>query len=228
MKRIPLVHLLAPYRCVICGTNLFSEKIPLCGPCADKLVPNLNKGCIKCGKTLISEIELCLRCRDRDFSFDSSFSLFPYSSFIKDLLKAYKFHGVLPLADYFSGLIYDAHKLIYADIPVIPVPGGVTGIKLRGWDHIDKIADRLEAQYGINICRCLKRKPGKAQKTLTYEERLKNLENKIGFIPIESGLPSEAVLMDDVFTTGATLNECAKVLKTAGIKRVYSITLAID
>jgi predicted amidophosphoribosyltransferase len=99
---------------------------------------------------------------------------------------------------------------------VPPRPGK---IKKTGWDQIEYLAALLEK---LSIRRCLKRLPSKSQKELNRENRISNLKGRI----ILTGTPPEtAVLIDDVITTGSTMDTCAEVLKTGGAKRVYGICL---
>jgi ComF family protein len=112
-------------------------------------------------------------------------------------------------------------------IPVPPRPGK---IKEQGWDQVEYLAQALEKGLGragqeIRACRCLKRLPSKTQKELGREDRLKNLQNRI---ILTQKPPQSAIVIDDVITTGATLDACASVLKAGGAERVYGICLVYD
>lgn len=102
----------SPHRCLLCGSFLktFSESLyPVCDRCRETL--RISKGirCIKCSIPLISEDKYCMRCRNRNFSFENNFSLFKYSGKIKELLYQYKFNHekvfLFSLLNYFISII---------------------------------------------------------------------------------------------------------------------------
>jgi competence protein ComFC len=89
-----------------------------------------------------------------------------------------------------------------------------------------EITNKLKPYHKIYYC--LRRLAGKSQKILNFEERRENIKGKISVILDRLPENNTALLIDDIFTTGATMNECARVLKEAGLQRIYSITLALD
>ncbi|MDR1024441.1 MAG: ComF family protein, partial [Treponema sp.] len=102
-----------------------------------------------------------------------------------------------------------------------PRPGK---IRRSGWDQVEYLARRLEKE-DLPVRRCLKRLPSKTQKKLGRQDRLQNLEGR--FISTAAP-PRRALLIDDVMTTGATLEACAAALKKAGSELVYGICLFYD
>jgi ComF family protein len=167
-----------------------------------------------------------MRCRERGFSFDSAYPLWEYSGRIKDLLISYKIRGVRPLAHFFASRVYDRLLEGYPEIPLVPVPYRRGKIRKTGWDQVEDLARSLERR-GVPVVRCLKRAEGASQKTLDFSARLSNLTGKIRFRE-GTEAPERVVLLDDVLTTGATLSECARVLKNAGAQRVDALVLAAD
>jgi ComF family protein len=109
--------------------------------------------------------------------------------------------------------------LPFAIVPVPPRPGK---IKKAGWDQVEYLACLLERGRGVPVRRCLKRLASKVQKELNREERMRNLR---GRMVLKGKPPAVAVILDDVVTTGSTLEACAEVLKEGGTEKVYGISL---
>ena len=90
------------------------------------------------------------------------------------------------------------------------------------------IARELEVRYGMTIVHALLRHPGEAQKSLDYEGRQQNLKGAFAATDGAARLDAECVLLDDVFTTGATADECSAVLRDCGVQRITVLTVALD
>ncbi len=90
------------------------------------------------------------------------------------------------------------------------------------------IAEILKVKYKINSISCLNRKGKTAQKKLNYTGRMNNLVGKIRIDRKFGSASEKIVLIDDIFTTGATMEQCTKVLQNAGVKQVAALTLALD
>ncbi|MCL2801016.1 MAG: ComF family protein [Treponema sp.] len=220
-------NFLFPGVCVLCNETLLKPdevKFGLCKNCSNIEYNSLNGTCKICGKPLISEIETCLSCRNEKRIYDSLWTLFPYTGRYRKLLAFYKFGKTPALADFFAEKIT---KIIeenpqLKDAEIVPVPPRKGKIKETGWDQVEYLVKRL-ANYKIN--RCLRRKKSKVQKNLNRKERLENLK---GRIYCEGSAPKTALIIDDIITTGSTMEVCADVLKSAGAERVYGLCLFFD
>ena len=224
-----LLEILFPSPCVLCGTELFSERRrpgPICSSCDRDLTEYDGPRCAKCGKPLISEEKICMRCRDRTFDFDSAYPLWDYSGDLKNLVLAFKARGIRRLSAFFARRVTRYLSRERPRTPVVPVPFRKAKFRKRGWDQVEDIARDLE-RMGVPVIRCLERDSGPSQKTLDYSARLSNLSGKIS-VADGFAVPPSVVLLDDVLTTGATLSECARVLKTHGAVRVDAVVLAAD
>jgi competence protein ComFC len=222
---------LFPGRCASCGDPLLgypSRSWPLCPPCEEKLDFAPESRCSICGRELISEIGTCMDCRTRSYRFESNHPLYPYSGPYRDLVVRYKFGGFIGLGRFFAEQLSLAYRERYEGLPVVPVPFRREKMKKTGWDQIDLIAREMRRSHGVPVVFGLERGKSLSQKTLNYEDRLKNLKGKIRVRPGACFPGTDLVLLDDVFTTGATLSECARVLKEAGAARVCALTIAID
>jgi ComF family protein len=125
-------------------------------------------------------------------------------------------------------MLSDALLEYYPASIIVPVPGRRIVKKSKGWEHIDLIGKILKHKYKLPVYKLLIRKGKKAQKTLSREKRAENLRKSIRIQKNIKNIPASVVLLDDVFTTGTTINECAGILKSAGVEKIYSLTIAID
>jgi ComF family protein len=199
---------------------------PVCPECVSSFSPICGPRCSKCGISLVSEITICTRCRTSNFSFDSHRSLFAYHDPVKSLLAGLKFSGRTRLSRLFAELLSEPLGRLHAGSPLVPVPGR------KKLDAVELIARSLQARYGVRVLRLLVRKGGRQQKTLDLEERRRNLSGRIALSALASNaaqqFPDEVVLLDDIFTTGATADACAKVLMAGGYRRVSVMTVAME
>jgi len=224
-----ILEILLPRTCVLCGRGLLDEagrRYPLCESC-EAALPRVAAGrCSRCGKPLISELNLCMRCRDRRFDFDTAYPLWEYSGSVKELLISYKVGGHRLLAEFFALRALARLREEHSGTPLVPVPFRKSKLRKAGWDQVEDLAAVLERK-GAPVLRCLEREEGLSQKTLDYAVRMSNLTGKIR---LRKGirLPERIVLLDDVLTTGATLSECARVLKEGGVLRVDAMVIAAD
>jgi ComF family protein len=229
---------LFPEDCALCQSAFIAPEemqFGLCGTCVSSInsVPTDNGKCTICGKPLISEFDTCLSCRDGQHSvvqhsFDRLWTLFPYTGKYRKLLTAYKFDKKLPLADFFAGKIMEVIKNepLLEKAVIVPVPPRPGKIKEKGWDQVDYLVKRLEKHFPqISVSRCLRRGKSKVQKELNRSERLENLK---GRIEINGNAPNTVLIIDDVITTGSTMEVCSALLKEKGSQKVYGLCLFYD
>jgi ComF family protein len=192
--------------------------------------------CSICGQPLISETGTCLSCRNgKPRSFDRILPLFPYGGKYRKLLGAYKFGQRLSLGNFFAELLLQGLDLLFPEeksgMGWVPVPPRSGKIKRAGWDQIEYLAKLLELQGRIpenpGVFRFLRRLPSESQKALNRTQRQSNLKKRI-ILNTSAKLPKTALLFDDVYTTGSTMDACAEALKSGGVERVYGICLFYD
>jgi len=224
---------LFPENCALCEGALIEGdeiRLGLCHDCIISVnsVPADNGKCVICGKPLISEFETCLSCRGEKHSYDRLWTLFPYTGKYRKLLAAYKFEKKLPLADFFAEKIIELFKNnpILENAVIIPVPPRPGKIKEAGWDQVERLVSRIEKHLPkARVSRCLKRGKSKVQKHLSRSERLENLK---GRIKITGNAPNTAIIIDDVITTGSTMEVCSALLKEKGSQKVYGLCVFYD
>jgi ComF family protein len=221
-----------PGVCALCSISLIRAdeiQFGLCEHCLSSIAAIQGIRCEICGKPLISEQKNCIPCRTiTERSYDRLWVLFPYTGKYRKLLTAYKFNKNLSLAGFFAQKILEeiAGNSLLKESVIVPVPPRPGKIKHSGWDQVDYLIKQLEKKSErIPVKRCLKRSKSKIQKHLNRTDRLGNLK---GRIYINGKTPKNAIIIDDVITTGSTLEVCAGVLKQAGAENVYALCLFYD
>jgi ComF family protein len=238
MKQVKILFFLRefffPAGCALCGTTLIAADeawYGLCGPCRGRLVPESGERCDSCGRPLVSEKTRCLSCRNEEGrNLDRRFLLFPYHGGYRNILAAYKFGKNLGLGHFFAEKLRETLETMAAFLPpdvcLIPVPPRPGKIRKTGWDQIEYLAKLLEKEAGVPpVYRCLTRLSSRNQKELNREDRKLNLRGKI---VLNRKAPRRALLIDDVCTTGFTLEACAAALKAGGTEQVYGLCLFYD
>jgi competence protein ComFC len=225
-----LIDLLYSEKCSLCGDYLTPDRkwpYPLCALCGNTLPVRQGPFCSVCSTELVSEKDTCLRCRVREYSFESNQSLFLYGDDIKELLKQFKSKNTKSLSVFFARLMGPIIQKSYTGFTIVPVPFRSSRKRQRGWDQIEEICKQLKRIYDQKSRRMLKRKNTSAQKTLSLAGRMANLEGNIS-VYTQKLIPPKVLLIDDVFTTGATANACAAALKNAGVAEVRMLSIALD
>jgi ComF family protein len=224
--------------CAVCGvpcTSLDEAWYGLCNECRERIEQELAQTrvmetCAYCGKPLISEKERCLSCRRTEpKAFDRAIVLFPYAGKYMKLLGAYKFDKHISLGNFFVKVIKKTleEKGIPIETGIVPVPPRPGKIRKTGWDQIEYLSRLLEKDkdFIFPVIRCLKRLRSKSQKELGRKNRQTNIK---GRILSKKLIPKTALIIDDVITTGSTLDACAAALKAAGTQTVYGLCLFYD
>jgi ComF family protein len=232
-----------PSGCALCGAVLVSPEEAWYGLCRScRRPPPAGERCGSCGRPLVSEQGFCLACRNGDErSLDRGILLYPYRGTYRRLLGAYKFGGNLGLGHFFAEKIRDVLRALppgeaggaegtggaglETETPVlVPVPPRPGKLRRTGWDQVEYLAKLLESGP-FPVSRCLRRLPSRHQKELNRENRKTNLRGKI---VLAGKAPPRAIILDDVCTTGSTLEACAAALKAGGTKEAAGLCLFYD
>lgn len=178
----------------------------------------------------------CLDCAEMDWAFDRVVALYQYEQPFSKILAQLKYQKKRFLVRTLEVLLQQHLDKIRRECGavdwIVPVPMDRTKEKERGFNQSHLVARFLEKNMDGELClRALKRVEGKdpleAQAQLSRKERIQHLENKIFLGKESSKLKKKKILLvDDVVTTGSTVNECARVLKTSGAKEVVVFSLA--
>jgi ComF family protein len=168
--------------------------------------------------------------------FDLHRSLFYYTGLAKTLVNAFKFQRQVRLARLFADLLSEECRQADISAPVCPIPSHPWNRRRRGFSTADRLVRcmRKRAEMAeMPVARLLGRRISRQQKALDYSSRKANVEGmfalRTAYLSTHMARRLERViLVDDVFTTGATVSECARVLKEAGVKFVGVVTLAME
>lgn len=219
--------------CIICNNPINkSNTYSICKSCFNEMSFILD-GCIKCGKPIIyhslekQDISGCSSCFNKTFYFDKSISCIEYNNISKRLILDFKYKNKTYMSNYIANIMKEKLEIENIEFDcILYVPLHKKRLKKRGFNQSKKIAIKLEKlinkpSYDILI----RKKYTKPLYNLSKEQRNKVLKN-VFEIKNEINLKNKNILLvDDIFTTGATVNEISKILKLEGVNKVYVITL---
>ena len=214
--------------CHLCG-NPTGQSGDICQKCKGKSPVISGEICCICGIPLISENSVCMRCRKRNYAFERNFSIFEYKNRAREIFYHYKFAKHRDIAIWYCELINDLVAAEFHDYLIVPSPSRYYKKIRKGWDQIEYLCSILKGQYNLPVKKVLKRSGGSDQKRLDLEDRITNLKGKISVRRNFKSIKGQKILfLDDIFTTGATADECSRVLIEYGAASVTSLTIAID
>ena len=207
------INLFYPLHCLGCNKQLDAlDEYRLCGQCIDSIKPNT-----------MPPFEL-------DTFSVMAYSACLYEGTLKELIHSFKYKGKITLANIFAKLMIDYIKdnpeIIDVDI-VTTVPLHKTRLREREFNQSLIIANGIAKEFNLPVTNIMEktRKTG-YQNELPRSERLTNLKNAFTICAAADIKGKDILLIDDVMTTGATLNECANLLLSGGVNRVTCLTLA--
>jgi ComF family protein len=222
-----ILRALLPLRCLLCGAPGASMR-DLCDGCARDL-PRNDVCCPRCALPLKTPAPLCGECIEREPPYASAWVPFRYAHPL-DLLEArFKFRGDLAAGRVLASLMIERARLESPAWPdaIVTVPLHVARLRQRGYNQAFELARPLARALGIPVARDLLQRVRATppQTGLDAAARRRNLRRAFA-VSTAHALPAHAVVFDDVMTTGATLRECARTLRRAGVARVDVWALA--
>ncbi|MFH0977221.1 MAG: ComF family protein [Spirochaetota bacterium] len=220
-----IIDFLFPSYCVNCKKLISYKEMCLCNGCLQK-IDYLKNTCEICSGDIIEN--KCTICSSRKLFIDKNIAVAAYAGVIKEILHNYKFNKRRRLYKHISLLSLN-HIIRYKELidAVTSVPINRKKRWERGFNQSELIARDISRKLGKKYRSILKEKYHfKTQKKLGYRERFLNILDRY-YIKNAGLVAGKTILIiDDVFTTGATINECARILKSFGADRVYSLTIA--
>jgi len=233
-----LASVVFPGPCRICGQALVNaSRVPICPGCLAGFARIEEPMCRLCGRPFAFEAApqtsdpLCRLCRVKFYAFDRARSFAVYNDALIEAVLLLKYDEVTRLGDWFAarlaGLIESERDQWRADV-VVPVPLHRDRQRERGYNQAELIARPLARRLGLKLERYLlaRTRPRPPQLVLSRTEHWKSVR---GAYATREGLQVDnlrVLLVDDVLTTGATLDACARALKKAGAAAVLGLTVA--
>ena len=226
-----IMDVICPKTCPICD-KVLSKNQRICTVCEGKLVYIFEPKCKKCGKELEDDTkEYCYDCSIKKHFFNSGIAAFEYNSMISKSIYKFKYHNRRSYAEFYGEAIskvYGRDILKWKPNVIIPVPIHNKRRIKRGYNQAELIAREIGKRLGIFVdekylFRVSNTRP---MKELDKIGRKKNVEKafKIFRNVVEY---KKIILVDDIYTTGNTLDACAKVLLEAGASEVYFVSLSV-
>jgi ComF family protein len=214
-----------PLRCLLCGAA-GADGIDLCASCAAEL-PRNRSCCARCALPLATPAAFCGECQRRPPPWDAAWAPFRYGWPLDRLESRYKFNADLAAGHVLSLLWQREPCPIRLPQLLLAVPLHHARLRRRGYNQALELARSLARASGVPLRHdaLLRRRSTAAQTELDAIARRRNVH---GAFAVREGvaLPAHVAILDDVMTTGATLAECARVLRRAGVQRVDVWALA--
>lgn len=215
-------------KCVVCGDELNDDGTNgICDNCLRELNFIINP-CPTCGDQMENENTYCLNCKKREHTyFKRHRSVFIYDGTAKRLIISAKLGGKKYLSENMSEFLSSAYKTNRFKCDAITfVPSGVKRIKERGFNIAKLLAENLGKNLNLPVVDTMERLNESHQINKDYKSRQDNIKNAFKILNNVDVKNKTILIVDDVYTTGATMNECARILKLAGAKEIFCLTLA--
>lgn len=220
---------LSGIKCLCCGEELVKDsRYCMCDDCYTKLPFIVDKVCKKCGEPIKSLAEFCTKCKNHiDRDFDIARSALLYKDEVRKLIINLKFNGRKYLAKYLSWFLYDTYLFYNYDCNlVIPVPMHTKSLKRRGYNQQELLCSAFkEKGFEVDTTSVVKAVDTKTQVGLDFKQRQTNLTDAFKVVNSGNIKGKKILLVDDIYTTGATASEVAKTLKKSGANSVCVLTL---
>lgn len=223
------IQMLYPLRCPVCDTIVIPYGEKICLQCLPKLQLLTPPWCLKCGKKLSEEEEYCADCQRIEHNFIQGRALYEYSTVAKSIYRL-KYGNRQEYADFFgeevARYLGDFIRQVHPDA-LVPIPLHKKRERKRGYNQALLLAEAIGRYTGVDVAgellqRCKNTTPLKLQNPLERQNNLKK-----AFIIAENDVKLKTIIIvDDIYTTGSTIDEVAAILKQAGVERIYYITLA--
>jgi predicted amidophosphoribosyltransferase len=218
-RALRLLDLVLPRRCVACG--LADELV--CTACRAGLRRLDGTLCARCGAPTAWPVARCRECAGRRLSFASARAAVAYEGPARPLVAGWKERGLRPLAREFAGLVAEVVQRPPVE-SLSFVPGDPDRSLKRGQNAAEALARELAVHWDLPVAALLlRREPARPQRGLSRDERRRNVRGSFAAV---APTPKQVALVDDVYTTGATVSAAATELRRAGSRAVHVVTFA--
>jgi len=232
-----ILDMIYPPRCPVCGEIVLPKKNKVCDPCRSKLQYIMEPRCKKCSKPIEQEEkEFCSDCEKKSFHFTKGYALWIYDETMRHSIAAFKYHSKREYADFYIEellRIYGDKIRRFSPDAIVPVPLHRSKYRERGYNQAELLACGLGRglSYPVLSDLLVRNKKTLPQKQLSDKERLRNLQEAFAYNEAVAERfnkeLNKILLVDDIFTTGSTIEACTNVLMSKGVKDIWFITLCI-
>lgn len=215
--------------CALCQATPTLNGYALCKACLITLPYTSNNCCPQCATPIQANINkkniICGQCLKQPPYFDATHALMRYQFPLDKLLQHYKYNEALHLSQTLGQLMAERLHLTNIDV-IVPMPLHTNRLKARGFNQSTEIAKVISKYTNIplDLTGCEKVKDRPPQASMAYKDRINNIKKAFVCTKPYTGL--HVAIIDDVMTTGATLNELSKMLKQAGAAQISCYVLA--
>ena len=219
----------------ICCENIIDQTRPysLCDACVRNLHWANEKTCMKCGKVLSENYrrDTCNDCLEIEHFFEKGFTCAEYGMYEKLIIRDYKYHRKPYFGDKLAEIMYD--RLIVEDLTldlIIPIPMHKAKEKKRGYNQAALLAKGISKRMDVPLDQKLmmRTRITKPMNKMNPQERRENIKDAFTLRPEKVKMVKDKtiILVDDIFTTGSTLDECSKLLLENGALKIFMICFA--
>lgn len=226
------VDMIFPRRCPVCHDIVDEKGALICGKCIGRFEYVKEPFCMKCGKPVIDDgKEYCTECEGNVRKYDEGRAVFIYDDAMRLSIYSFKYNDRQEYAKYYAKEIEAklGKKIKSWDADVlIPIPLHKSKQISRGYNQAYLIAKELSNLIKIPVENdvLIRDRKTTVQKNLNAKDRVNNVKNAFKIKQNNVKFKS-AILIDDIYTTGATVSSAAEALKACGVKKVYFISLSI-
>ena len=223
-----------PRHCAVCDRLLPIKEKYLCQGCERFLKYTGENYCLRCGRPVEDTEEYCTFCQGKEVSFCCGRSLFLYDAALKESIVRFKYHGRQEYAAFYANEMYCAFGEWIGKLcpdALIPVPIHKERYRKRGYNQAEVLARELSRCSGVPVLAeyLLRVKNTLPQKELSERERIQNLNGAFYVRKMTQELYKNlncVIIIDDIYTTGSTVEACARVLREEGIGTVYFLCIS--
>jgi len=218
------LSLVVPPLCAACREPELSVA-PVCPPCAAGMKP-IASCCRRCGAPLPCPVDACWECRGRGLAFERAWAPFAYTGPAREVVLGLKGRGLTCVTSYMATAISARAPAGVLEGVLVPAPAHPERVRRHGHNQAADLAEALRRRTGMPVRQVLARRPG-ARRQVGLERPARRANARGGIVACEGlSAGARAVVVDDVYTTGSTLDACAAALRAAGSGPVTAVCFA--
>ena len=231
-----ILHFIFPSACETCNAVLSEGDLPLfCRPCWETIRPIMGPTCAVCGipNTLAAGAtddakNECHSCRDSPPHYDTVTAIFRYEGVLATAVQRMKYRSRTSLIGPVTGLMHEHLNKINVVDAVLAVPLHITRLRKREFNQSLSLAEPVAEYLGVPLLidSLVRTRQTAPQTTLEWKDRHSNVRHAFSVRRPEEVENKTLLLVDDVLTTGSTVNECARTLRNVGAKSIHVLALA--